>query len=160
MQKLAVLKEEKKRWLTLNPPPHNENQIKDYHRNFTQRVNEWLDAGYGSCVLARPDIFRLVESALNFFNGQRYVLGEYVVMPNHVHALLKPIANHELYRILHSWKSFSANQINRIIGSRGVVWHPETFDHIIRSATQLARIEQYVRDNPKSLPISKRADIA
>jgi len=94
MQKLAVLKEEKKRWLALNPPPHNESQAKEYHRNFSQRINERLDAGYGSCILARPDIFRLVESVLIFFNGQRYVLGEYVVMPNHVHALVKPIANH------------------------------------------------------------------
>jgi REP element-mobilizing transposase RayT len=159
-QKLAVLKEEKQRWLTLNPPPHKKSQTKEYHRRFSQRINEWLDAGYGSCVLARPDILRLVESVLIFFNGQRYALGEYVVMPNHVHALVRPLANHDLYRILHSWKSFSANQINKIIGSRGSVWHPETFDHIVRSASQLARIEQYIRDNPKSVPMNKRPGIA
>ena len=50
---------------------------------------------------------------VEFFNGQRYVLGEYVVMPNHVHALVRPLANHDLDRILHSWKSFSANQISK-----------------------------------------------
>ena len=67
-QKLAMLKEDKKRWLALNPPPHKESQTREYHRNFSQRINEWLDAGYGSCVLARPDIFRVVESALISFN--------------------------------------------------------------------------------------------
>jgi REP-associated tyrosine transposase len=39
-QKLATLKEQKKRWLALNPPPHKENQITEYHRNFSQRVHE------------------------------------------------------------------------------------------------------------------------
>ena len=99
VQKLAALDEEKKRWLALNPPPHKESQIKEYHRNFSLTIHEWLDAGYGSCVLALPEIFRLVESVLNFFNGQRYVLGEYVVMPNHVHALVRPLANHDFDRI-------------------------------------------------------------
>jgi REP element-mobilizing transposase RayT len=96
---------------------------------------------------------------LSFFNGQRYVLGEHVVMPNHVHALVRPLANHDLDRILHSWKSFSANQINKLIGSHGPVWHQESFDHIVRTASQLARIEQYIRDNPKSLPMNKRAGV-
>ena len=158
-QKLATLKEEKKRWLALNPPPHEESQIKEYHRNFSQPIHEWLDAGYGSCVLGRPEVFRLVNRSLSFFNGQRYVLGEHVVMPNHVHALVRPLANHDLDRILHSWKSFSANQINKLIGSHGPVWHRESFDHIVRTASQLARIEQYIRDNPKSLPMNKRAGV-
>ena len=135
-----------------NPPPYNEKQIKQYHRNFSQRVHHWLDARYGSCVLARPEVQPLVESVLNYFDGQRYVLGEHIVMPNHVHALVQPMANHPLERVLHSWKSFSAQQINKITGSQGRVRHPETFDHMVRSADQLRLIEQYIRDNPKSLP--------
>jgi hypothetical protein len=39
-QKLATLIEQKKGWLALNPPPHKENQITEYHRNFSQRVHE------------------------------------------------------------------------------------------------------------------------
>ncbi len=152
VEKLEALKEEKRIWLAHNPPPHSENQIKEYHRNFSQRVHDLLDARYGSCVLAKPEVYGLVESVLNFFNGERYVLGEYVVMPNHVHALVRPMASHRLNRILHSWKSFSAHQINKVTGSRGHVWHPESFDHIVRTADQLAFIEEYIRENPKSLP--------
>jgi hypothetical protein len=59
--------------------------------------------------------------------------------------------------ILHSWKSFSANKINKMTGSRGPMWHRESFDHIVRNASQLARIEQNIRDNPKSLLIDRRA---
>jgi REP element-mobilizing transposase RayT len=115
---------------------------------------------FGSCVLAQPKIFRLVESVLNFFNGQRYFLGEYVVMPNHVHALVQPLDDHRLDHILHSWNSFSAKQIVKMTGSRGRVWHRESFDHIVRNAAQLERIEQYIQDNPKPLNSRRRVDEA
>jgi Transposase IS200 like len=156
VHKLEALNDEKSRWLAANPPPHNERQTKEYHRTFSSRIHEWLDAGYGSCLLARPEICRVVDRALNFFNGQRYALGGYIVMPNHVHVLLEPLSNHQLSEILHSWKSYSAKEINKIIGSHGSVWHRESFDHIVRSPTHLTRIEEYIRDNPKSLPIAKR----
>ena len=81
-----------------------------------------------------------------------------LVMPNHVHALVQPLENHSLDLILHSWKSFSANQINKMSGSRGRLWHPESFDHIVRSAAQLKRFEKYIRDNPKSLSFNECAD--
>ena len=151
-KRLAAWEKEKKLWLALNPPPHNSRQIEEYHRNFSRRIQKWLDAGYGSCALACPKIFRLVESVLNFFNGQRYALGEHVVMPNHVHALVQPLVDHNLETILHSWKSFSANQINKVSGSLGRVWHQESFDYIVRSPAQLARFEEYIRKNPNSLP--------
>jgi REP element-mobilizing transposase RayT len=157
-KKLVALEKEKKLWLALNPPPHNPRQIEEYHRNFSQRIQKWLDAGYGSCALARPQVFRLVASVLNFFNAQRYELGEYVVMPNHVHAPVEPLNDHSLENILHSWKSFSANQINKISGSHGRVWHQESFNYIVRSPAQLERFEQYIRNNPSSLPFSKGED--
>ena len=61
------------------------------------------------------------------------------------------IANYSLPQILHSWKSFCANQINKITGSRGAVWHQESFDRIVRSPDHLARIQAYIRDNPYAL---------
>jgi hypothetical protein len=65
IQKLEALNEEKARWLALNPLPHNERQLKDYHRNFSLRIHGWLDSGYGSCVLARPEIYRMVSGQTN-----------------------------------------------------------------------------------------------
>lgn len=156
MEKLAALKEERTRWLALNPLPHNQHQVREFHRSFSGRINEWLDAGYGSCVLAQPEIYRLVEGVLNFFNGQRYKLGKNVVMPNHVHALVQPLGDHGLDRILHSWKSYSAKEINKIAGYQGSVWHRESYDRIVRSPARLVRIEEYIRDNPKSLPLDRR----
>jgi len=45
--------------------------------------------GHGSCVLREPEVARMVEGAFQFFDGQRYRLLAWVVMPNHVHVLLE-----------------------------------------------------------------------
>jgi REP element-mobilizing transposase RayT len=90
----------------------------------------------------------VVSTTAHFFNGRRYAPGEHVVMPNHVHALVKPVEDYSLERIVHSWKSFSANQINKKFGWSGRVWHSESFDYIVRSAAQLERFKKYIRDNP------------
>ena len=90
-----------------------------------------------------------MESSLMHFDGTRYELGEFVVMPNHVHAVVAPIGAHQLTRILHDWKSFSAHQFNRVLTSSGRIWHRESFDHIVRSAEALAKFDTYIRNNPK-----------
>lgn len=96
--------------------------------------------------LANADI---LHGALRFFAGQRYTLDEYVVMPNHVHVLVKPLAGHGLAGILHSWKSYTANKLNRRLGHTGQFWQHESFDHIVRNESAREAIRRYIRDNPK-----------
>jgi REP element-mobilizing transposase RayT len=145
---LEWLRREKELWFRLNPEPHTDNQQREYHVRFTQTVDRWLDAGYGRCILARPDCKVIMESSLLHFDGVRYELGEFVVMPNHVHAIVAPIGEHQLTSILHSWKSFTAHEFNRLLISSGPVWRHESFDHIIRSPEHLAKFETYIRNNP------------
>jgi len=145
---LDRLRREKELWLRLNPEPHSDGQQREYHERFTQTVDHWLDAGYGQCILARPNCKAVMESSLLYFNGVRYELGQFVVMPNHVHAIVAPTGEHQLARILHTWKSYSAHQFNRVLNSAGRIWHRESFDHIIRSAEHLAKFEAYIRSNP------------
>jgi REP element-mobilizing transposase RayT len=90
----------------------------------------------------------IVHSALRYFEGQRYVLDEYVVMPNHVHVLVKPLPGHGLVAILHSWKSYTANQLNRRLGRTGQLWQHESYDHIVRSEAAREVIRRYIRENP------------
>lgn len=85
-----------------------EEEQKDYNRRFGRRFHELLDAGFGSCVLRKEKNWRVLVDVLEFFEGRRYELGGFVVMPNHVHLLIKPREGFELSRILQSMKSFSA----------------------------------------------------
>lgn len=70
----------------------------------------------GSCVLRRPEVASIVTHALQHFDGERYVLHAWCVMPNHVHVVVTPMGENRLSSVLHSWKSFSAKQINKHLG--------------------------------------------
>ncbi len=121
---------------------------KEYNRLFSVRVEEWLNAGYGSCLLKIKENAEIVASALKHFNDSQYILDEWVVMPNHVHVLVKPMGDHKLNDILHSWKSFTANKINKREGRSGKLWMRESYDHIVRNEEALNAIRHYIRQNP------------
>ncbi len=70
------------------------------------------------------------------------------IMPNHVHVLVSPKQGVSLSQILHSWKSYSAHEINKELGRKGTVWQDENFDHIVRSVEQFSLYQQYIRENP------------
>ena len=148
-EKLRQWMAEQEEWLKKNPEPHTAEQRAEFHEKFTERFHRWLDAGMGECVLRRPEISVIVEQALRFFDGDRYLLGHYVVMPNHVHAVVRPIQGHWLKDILHSWKSFMANQINEKLQRQGALWQDESFDCVVRRAAQLEKIAFYIRENPE-----------
>lgn len=85
---------------------------------------------------------------MRHFDGKRYELGEYVIMPNQVHLLVTPKGGHRLREIEHSWKSYTAKEINKLIGRWGTVWQEESYDHIVRSIEQLDHYCRYIRYNP------------
>jgi REP element-mobilizing transposase RayT len=107
-----------------------------------------LDRGYGSCLLADADCSKIVADALKHFDGDRYDLLAWCVMPNHVHVVLKVAKGSKLEDILHSWKSFTANRINDLKGLHGPVWQKESYDHLVRDGKDLRRQVRYVLENP------------
>jgi len=111
-------------------------------------VGAVLDAGHGRRDLARPEIAGLVQNALLRFDGERYALIAWCVMPNHVHALTELFPEARLDRVVHSWKSFSAHEANRLLGRSGRFWAPEYFDRYMRDNRHLAATRTYIEANP------------
>ena len=140
---------ERTAWSNNHPTPWNEETEKDYHERFSDRLDEWLDAGSGSCVLKEAAMREIVSQALTHFDGERYELHAFVIMPNHVHVLFSPSPGYELSDILHSWKSFTSKQIGKISGKEGRFWQPEYFDRLIRSDRHFEKVLGYIRENPK-----------
>ena len=138
---------EKEQWWAAHPEPRDDDTMREFYRRFPERFEHWLDQGYGACHLRQPAVRQIVEDALKHFNGQRYALDEFTVAGNHVHVLVTPRDGHELSDILHSWKSFTANQINKRLARTGAFWQKESFDHIVRSEVQLERIRAYIRNH-------------
>ncbi|HEY7348779.1 MAG TPA: transposase [Ktedonobacterales bacterium] len=114
----------------------------------SRRIQRFLDSGVGVCYLATPAVAEIVAQALRHFDGIRYRLLAWCIMPNHVHVVVQLLAPYALSEILHSWKSFTANRIQRLIGFQGMFWQREYYDHVIRDEEALWRIIKYVAQNP------------
>jgi REP element-mobilizing transposase RayT len=112
------------------------------------KIDEYLDAGHGECLMRDPAVAEIVSVALQHFHRQRYELVAWCVMPNHVHVVFTPLPGHGLEKILHSWKSFTAKQINKHLGRAGGVWQPESYDHLVRNRADLMHHVFYARENP------------
>ena len=127
--------------------PERERQA--YHREFTARFHTLLDAGYGECVLAQARCAELLVARLLAGHGKAYELDGWCIMPNHLHALVRPAERVTLGEIVRHWKGGSAHDINGALGRRGRVWQTEPFDHIVRSSEQLEHFRRYIAANPE-----------
>ena len=113
-----------------------------------KRIEEYLDRSFGKCWLREPRIAELVQTALLYFDGDRYRLYAWVIMPNHVHALLTPGTSWSLSEILHAWKSYTTHQANRLLVRQGKFWQEESFDRYIRDEHHFSAAVEYIEANP------------
>jgi putative transposase len=105
-----------------------------------------------------PNARTIVLDALQFFHNKRYELFAACVMPDHVHFLFQPwpkenddagnVVFWPLSKLIHSIKSFSAHEINKIENKNGAAWELERFDRYVRSDRDLEEKFQYIVRNP------------
>lgn len=113
-----------------------------------KKLDNYLDRGSGRCLLRDSRFRDLTESSIRHFDSTRLHLGDFVIMPNHVHALITPLEGERLEDLLASIKRFSGRQINEATGNKGSFWQRNSYDRIVRSAPELERFQRYIRDNP------------
>src|SRR5690606_11714124 len=126
--------------------PAERHRLEQLH---SAKIQQYLDAGHGECWLRRPEIAQTVSDALLRFNGERYELFTWCIMPNHVHVVVRPIHGAALPDILYGWKSYSALACNRILGRSGAFWQVEYYDHLIRDEAELYHAMGYAWSNPQ-----------
>jgi len=114
----------------------------------SEKVEKYLHNGRGACWLKDDRIARVVADAFMHFDGIRYKLYAWCIMPNHVHIVVRPKQNHSLPTIIHSWKSFTAKRANKILKRKGVFWRVEYYDHLIRDEQDFAHHIAYIWSNP------------
>jgi REP element-mobilizing transposase RayT len=153
--KLERWNEERALWSRLHPQPWDVETESEYHRKFSTAVDNWLDANDGSCVLRDQDLARIVFDALQHFDGKRYSMDAFVVMPNHVHALFRLLAPHHLESVVQSWKGFSAREINRRLGKHGRLWQPDYWVRLIRNESHWLKCREYIQENPIKARLSQ-----
>jgi type I restriction enzyme R subunit len=146
------LEARRKEWEAAHPKPWDEEAMNEHNRLFTLAFEKLLDDAHGSCVLKDPGMSALVAEALVHFHGERYLMDCFVVMPNHVHVLFRPLGENRLEDIVGSWKRFTARRINKALGRTGPLWQREYWDRLVRGERHFAWARDYIRKNPEKLP--------
>ena len=113
-----------------------------------RRTEYYLDQNYGEGTLRRPAIGSLVEEALLKWDGERYRLIAWVIMPNHVHLLLQPLAGFTVTKLMHSIKSFTSHEANKLLSRNGHFWSKEYYDRYVRDRRHFASTIAYIENNP------------
>ncbi|MCC7162290.1 MAG: transposase [Anaerolineae bacterium] len=128
------------------------------------RIEAWLDAGHGACILREPSLAQMTQACLLHFDGARYRMLAWVVMPNHVHTLFQPLNGWTVAKIVASWKKFTARQISS--GNApgianlpiGALWHREYYDRFIRDERHFHTARNYIHQNPVKAGLCAREE--
>jgi len=133
-------------------PPEHELQI------YRRRLPHWRLRGSVYFVTWRlhntqpellPEERKVVANALCHFDGQRYELTGYVIMNDHVHLIAWPQDDYSLEGLCHSWKSFTAHELQKEFRRTGHIWQDESFDRIIRTEGEYYAKLLYILNNPR-----------
>jgi REP element-mobilizing transposase RayT len=109
---------------------------------------KYLDQGYGECDLGKFEIAEMVKESLLHFDSIRYKLITWVIMPNHIHFLIKPINDFSISVIMQRFKSFTAHEANKILQKDGKFWQVDYFDRFIRDYEHFEKTVNYIENNP------------
>jgi len=119
-----------------------------FRKTFVRQREMHLDDCHGQCLLRDPDLSQIVADSLLHFDHDRYHMGDFIVMPNHVHLLAAFTTEERMRKQFNSWLHWTATQINRATNGSGHFWQEEPFDHLVRSNEQYEYLREYIRDNP------------
>ena len=147
-----------------DPFPIGENSPPDLnvHRRNLPHLN-LQQATYFVSWRVRDGVVHLSESerkitmdALLHFDDVRCRVYACVVMPDHVHWIVRPFEAYALKDLIRSVKTFSAKAINATRQSAGRFWDAEDFDHIIRDDRYASELVRYVTMNPVNAGLCNR----
>jgi putative transposase len=122
-------------------------------------MDRYLDRAISGPMFPRqPAIAELIiESLFKGVELGHYQLGAFVVMSNHVHVLLLPLASPS--KLLKALKGYTAYQANRLLGRTGEqFWQRESYDHFVRDDGEWSRIAAYIENNAVKAGIVIRAE--
>lgn len=127
---------------------HLESKSEDFALQLRRKIEKYLDRGIGKCYLKQESVAEKVQDSLLHFHEKRYTLKSWVIMPNHIHFLFKPVKGFTLSSLLHSIKSYTATEANKILDRKGQFWQEDYFDRYIRDQEHFEKTVRYIENNP------------
>jgi REP element-mobilizing transposase RayT len=148
-EKIFTWKSQSREFRNTWPQPWSADVLADYNKRFTVKLERWLDEGNGSCLLREPAVRKIIDEVIMCFQGDRVEHHAWVIMPNHLHLLFKPVVPME--SLIKSWKGVSARKIGK-----GSIWQPNYRDTLIRDGEHFANAVRYIRRNPVKAKLKDR----
>ena len=142
--KLRFWKQERDEWMRWNPKPWNAKQKAEFERLFYSKLEQWLDEGSGSCLFRNEENRLILEEVLMKAQGKWVKHEAWVIMPNHVHALFRPLM--PLEDLIKVWKGVSARRLGK-----SSIWLKDYRDTMIRDEEHFRNVLRYIRKNPHKL---------
>ena len=147
--KLDLLRRRREQWAREGVP------LEQQDERVRKALEDHLDMGHGRCLLGPASDTREVLSCLTHFDRDRYHLFAAVVMPNHVHAVIRPTTK-MLESVLNGIKASSAASILGRTGESPPLWQREYYDRLIRDGNHLWRCVQYLGWNVRKMGDAER----
>ena len=135
----------------------NLKQRQNFERQNSRRLFIELDQCHGCCLFKNTEARNILNAAMLHHDGHYYHSGDFVIMPNHVHWIIQPLEDSKLWKSMRSIKRFASTQLSQLKPHEGKLWQNETYDHLIRDRTELARIRKYIADNPMKANLCEHA---
>jgi len=124
-----------------------EKQRKHFERNEARKLHLELDRCHGCCLLRLEQNAGILRQAMLHFHGARCWVGDFILMPNHVHLLVQPFGSHPLEVWLKSVKGYASRRFKKESMSEGRVFQQESYDRIVRGRAELERYRTYIAEN-------------
>ena len=107
-------------------------------------------------LLLNENICALILEDLEFYRKKhQFLLHAYVIMPDYLHLLLSLRGNGNISKIMHDFKSHTAQQINRTLRRKGALWQEGFYDHVIRDEGDFKKRIDYIHKNPSTSGLVK-----
>lgn len=147
-QTLTLMRED---FIKNHPEPLNTQEMNQLRRIISKKHEELLDNGYGACILRLKEIRKCVDHIIHYFDNKYYIIFCYVIMPNHVHLLIRMLEDNDISKTVQAIKRNSSRMINQLTGKSGRLWMDSYYDRIIRNNDHYKYVVNYIRNNPRFL---------
>jgi putative transposase len=130
--------------------------LKPHHQDLRQGRYEEKDFYYFITTVTKdreklflhPGAARVVMDALKWLSENGHIaLIAAVLMPDHLH-FVSELKQRSLSKVMHSLKSFTANEINKSLNRNGQVWERQYYEQGIRDEKMLMEKVEYCLTNP------------
>ncbi len=95
----------------------------------------------------------LLDVLFRYRDQGKYLLHEFVIMPDHIHLLLTPTDTVE--KAMHLIKGGFSFRAKKELGFQGEIWEHSFYDRRVRDAAEYSQFREYIHRNPVKARLSE-----